>query len=73
MNVLKNHSDMSSLLGPKIKVAADFLILSFETQFFACEPPMSVTFMGNHKHWPNMVILMIYVGGTSPGLLGQPP
>ena len=30
---------------------------------------MCVTFRGKHKHWPNMGLSMIFIGGTNLGLL----
>ena len=62
MIVLKNRSDMSSSLGPKIKMAPIFLFLRFGTQFLACEPQMYVILRGNYKHWPNMVLTIISIG-----------
>ena len=62
MIVYKNRSDMSSSLGPKIKMAPIFLFLRFGTQFLACEPQMYVILRGNYKHWPNMVLTIISIG-----------
>ena len=63
---------MSSSLASKIKMAAIFLFSRFGTQFFAFEPPMYVSFKGNYQYWPNMVLTMIYIGKTCPGLFSPP-
>ena len=73
MTFFINRLEMSSSLASKIKMAAIFLFSRFGTQFFAIEPPMYVSFEGNYQYWPNMVLTMIYIGKTCPGLFSPPP